>query len=169
MLKILLVCTFLFIHAANVEADDISLHLKAIDDYALNEVNRKNTYQGTEVVIFYLGDTKFGIGFWPALDTRTPPGVHPFIALIAWTPEGWEMVGKMSPIWFDELGMYTGDDASDLENYMWYIGEELTNPLQEYLAKTGNNTVPLENWKKVLALLATVRLEGGRLEFDRSL
>jgi len=145
----------------------IALHLKNIADYALNEINRKNTYQGTELIDFVEGNTKFGIGFWTTTDNDDNP--HPFLCLIAWTPEGWEMVGKLGPIWNDDLMMYTGSDASDLDNYMWYIGEQLTKPLQEYLALKGENTVPLEKWKQVLTLLASVRFEGGRLEFDRKL
>lgn len=144
-----------------------SLHVKNINDFALNELNRKNTYQGSELVEFTEGSVKFGLGFWAAEDNDQ--NLHPFGCLIAWTPDGWKTLAKLPPLWNDELAMYMGSETDDLKNYMWFIGEQFTAPLQNYLADLGENTVPLENWKKVLTLMATARLEGGRLEFDRTL
>ncbi len=143
------------------------IHAKPIKDFTLNEINRKNTYQDTEIVDFIEGNTKFAVGFWPALDNDD--NEHPMLMLITWTPTGWITLAKLPPLWNDDLMMNMGSDSDDLNNYMWYIGETFTSPLQNYLATIGENTVPLENWKKVLTLLSSVRFEGGRLEFNRKL
>ena len=147
-----------------------SLSNKTIEDFELNELNKKNTFEGSEVAEFVEGTIKFGLGFWTAtLDQNGAISEHPFLCLIARTQAGWKVVAKLGALWFDELNMHMATEADDLDNYMWFIGETFTNPLLAYLRENGETDIPLENWKKVLKLLASARMGGGRLELDRHL
>lgn len=136
--------------------------------YELNEINRKNTYLNTELIELTIGSSKLGIGMWPAEHPNTGEE-YPMPALIVWTPEGWLVLDRVSPIWDNNLTMYTGSDDEDLRTYMWYLEESWSKSIQAYLTKIGENTVPLENWKKVFQLMATASFGGNRLNFERSL
>lgn len=139
-------------------------HLRSPEEWALNEINKKNTYMDSDVVEFVEQDQKFALGFWGTVSNQDNKE-HPFLALIAWTPNGWRFIENLSPLWNDDLGMDTGSEEDDLRNYLWFIGEKLSGPMNDYLAESGNNPMPLTNWQKVLKLLATVHIEGGRIKF----
>lgn len=145
------------------------IHSKAIEDFIPNELNKANTFEGSHVIEFFVGGNKFGLGFWAANSGGGVEGDHPFVALLNWTPDGWILLNKLSPLWNDDLGMFTGSPDSDLENYMWFIEQSFTPTLQKFLADKGENTVPLTNWQKVLELLKTVTVSSDALNFNKTL
>jgi len=139
-------------------------YLKKVEDFQLNELNRKNTYMESDTAEFAEGPILFRVGFWPA--EHPDKSIHPFACLIAYTPDGWELVAKMLPIWSGELGMDTGTDLSDLKSYMWHMGNVMSEPLNQYLNSKGEAEMPLEKWQQVLALMASGRVKNGELKFD---
>jgi len=140
------------------------------EDFTPNQLSKNNTHKGSPVIEFMVEGVKFGLGFWTTtFPNNTHLGEQPLLALISWTPEGWIVVGKMLPIIDDNLNMQTGSPEDDLDNYMWHIGNKFTTPLKDYVSTVKGEPVNLESWEKVLKLLATARMENGRLEFDRFL
>lgn len=118
----------------------------------------------SETVEFTEGSIRFRVGFWPA--EHPDLSIHPFACLIAYTPEGWELVAKMGPIWSGELDMHMGSDLDDLKNYMWHMGNTMSEPLNQYLTSRGEAEMPLEKWQQVLVLMASARVENGAIKFD---
>jgi len=136
-------------------------------EFALNELNRTNTHEGSEVVMFHEGDIKFALGFWTATAASASLTDSPFLALIAWTPEGWEFVAKLGVIWNDDLGMNMGSVEDDIYNYLWYIGQKFDKPMQDYLRDNGMSDVPVTMWEKVLKALSSVVVENGHIKFPK--
>ena len=134
-------------------------------EFGLNELNKKNTHEGSQVVEFYTSGAKFALGFWTATAVSATTIDSPFLALIAWTPNGWEFIAKLGPLWNDDLGMHMGSEEEDMLNYLWYIGQTFDAPLAEYLAGNGMSDAPTTMWQKVLAKLANVNVVDGHIKF----
>jgi len=134
--------------------------------FELNELNRTNTHEGSEVVMFNEGDVKFALGFWTATATGSLPD-SPFLALLAWTPNGWEFITKLSPLWNDDLGMNMGSVEEDIYNFLWYIGQKFDKPMQDYLRDNGMSDVPVTMWEKVLKAMAIVKVDNGHIKFPQ--
>jgi len=133
--------------------------------FGLNELNRKNTHEGSDVVMFYESDVKFGLGFWTAKTPSDSLTDSPFLALIAWTPEGWQFISRLGVVWNDDLGMDMGSEEEDIYNYLWYIGQSFDEPLQDYLRGLGVDDIPATMWEKVLKALSSVVVENGHIKF----
>lgn len=130
------------------------------EDYALNELNKNNTFDDSGVVIFYVNSIKFGIGFWPHLwDGK----YWPFLALIVWTPDGWKTLKALNMLLNDNLNMGTEDKAQAQKDYKWYIGNALTPIMQQHAAETGENTIPVTNWETIRAALNGIQIEDGKM------
>ncbi|MBL4680850.1 MAG: hypothetical protein JKY88_09025 [Pseudomonadales bacterium] len=140
-----------------------ALHLKT--SFEINELNKKNTFANSPAIEFTHQGIRFAFGFWTAEDTQTPVGFHPFLALIAWTPDGWEFIAKMGPIWNDELAMFMGSDTEDMNTYLWFIGETMNEPFRAYLAAVSGTTIPDTNWEKLLENLRKVFIENDKIKF----
>lgn len=133
--------------------------------FAPNELNKNNTHEGSHVVEFHHSGVKFALGFWTATAPRETLTDSPFLALIAWTPDGWEFVAKLGVIWNDDLGMNMGSEEDDIRNYLWYIGQSFDDPMATYLSDNGMSDVPTTMWEKVLAKLANVNIVDGHIKF----
>ena len=147
-------------------------HQKPIEEFVLNELNKKNTFEDSGVVEFYNQGHKFGLGFWTTSDEGVGDtyGDSPFSCLIAWTPKGWVLLHKLSPIWGDDLGMNMFDEEEDLEVYMWFAADQFNQPMRDFINQAGGSEVPEKQWQKVLALYRTVRInDAGFIEFDGTL
>lgn len=131
-----------------------------VSDYPINSLNKTNTYEDSGIVEFSVGSIRFALGFW---GTPYQDKSHPYLCLISWTPEGWVVVGKLSPLWNDELNMHMGNSEEDLKTYAWYIGNTFTPLMQEYAEESGEGTIPLTNWEKTRQALNSVKLVNGKI------
>lgn len=152
----------LIVIACPLFANALPLHFK--DSYEANELNRNNTFEGSPRVIFTYQDQKFSLGFYITVFDEDPSTAYPFLALTAWTPEGWMVVAKMNPIINDDLGMYTGTEEEDIYTYLWYIGQTFDGPMLDYLRVNGggdNDVIvgdTLRMWEKILNKLTGVQV-----------
>ena len=155
-----------------------ALHQKAVEDFALNELSKNNTHQGSPRQEFFLGGFKFHVGFWTTI--LADGSGHPFMALTAWTPEGQRVLATGMFIYNNDPNIGMASPGEDLKNFMWLIGEQFTPPLIKYLEEKEvadevmqvddvDNDAVISFYEKVLALLPSVRFENGRLEFDREI
>ena len=136
-------------------------------EFGINELNKKNTHNGTQVVEFYTNGAKFALGFWTSTAASSTLTDSPFLALIAWTPDGWVCIERLGTIWNDDLGMDMGNEEEDIHNYLWYIGQTFDEPLQNYLRDLGMSDVPATMWEKVLKAMASVVVENGHIKFPK--
>lgn len=135
-----------------------------IDEYEPNEIRRINTWEAHELVQFTINEVRFGIGFWP---TEHPSaGTAPFAALITWTPGGWITLARIHPLWDDALWMGTGNDADDLAEFMWYMGEVFSPAIRSYLVSVGAITIPNTQWGKALFLMDSIKIDDTDITFD---
>ena len=155
----------------------MNIHQLPLADFKLNQLNRLNGFKGSQSVELEIAGSRFRVGFWETIANNTPT---PLLALIVWTPEGWKVVGRAGMIYGNDLAMETGSAAEDLKQYMWWAGKELTPYLTAYLESLGSldeatgvedadESGTLEEWEKVLHLLATVRFENNELLFDQEI
>lgn len=158
--------TIIFVLTALFAIQASAIENKPIEDYALNEINRLNTWEGHALIQFTVNDVRFGVGFWP--QEHPTLATAPFAALIAWTPQGWKALKVMGALWNDNLQMYTGSVDGDIAEYMWFVGQTFTPVMKQYLVDVGALVVPSTNWGKVLFLLDTVNTDKAELTFDRS-
>ena len=147
----------------------VSLHLQ--DGYALNELNRNNTFEGSPRILFNHGGQKFSFGFYTATIDDKPDEAHPFLVLTVWTPEGWYFLSKLPPIWYGNLAMYTGSEQEDIENYLWYIGQTFDPPMIDYISTHGGadgdviTGGDLAIWEKILNELVSVQVVDDHIIF----
>ena len=152
-----------------------SLHLQP--QYAVNELNKANTFQGSQRVLFTHQEQKFAMGFYPATIDNKPDEEHPFLVLTAWTQDGWVFLAKLPPIWGGNLGMFMGSERDDIHNYLWYVGQTFDGPMADYLYQAvsdgdgsgdggGTPQVPLVMWQKILQRLQAVDVVDDQLQFN---
>ena len=137
-------------------------------DYNPNEINRKNTWQGSLLHQITINETRFGIGLWP-LEHITRPD-YPFAALIVWTPQGWITLKTLTAIGANgNLNMGTGSPESELSTYMQYLEWEFTPIIQEYMSSIGADlpNTPGTVWEKVLYLMSSGYYGEFQLFFDK--
>ena len=159
--------------------------LNRIEDIALNQLNRKNTFRDLGIAEVTLENYRFAFGLWPTLNQNT--GVaSPVPALIVWTPLGWKTLALSFSFWdsnpgdgiFDiniDVNVDGVENAEDLADIMWHL-EGVFNPaISDFLAanppagEEQTVTVGTEDWDKIDRLLKTARFENGKLKFDWSL
>ena len=134
-------------------------------NFTPNELNKNNTHEGSQVVEFYTSGAKFALGFWTATAASDTLADSPFLALIAWTPNGWEFIARLGVIWNDDLNMNMGSEEEDVHNYLWYIGQSFDEPLAAYLSENNMSDAPTTMWEKILAKLANVNIVDGHIKF----
>jgi len=157
-------------------------HQKKIEDFELNELNRHNTFRGSDFIDFPALGHKFRTAFYTTnVPTGSIAGDHAFLCFLAWTPDGWKLLAKLPPIWNGDLAMDMGSPEEDLKNYMWMIEQEFGPALTKHVAesegaesatgiKDQDGDGSIDAWERVIALLATARIEGaGALKFDWSM
>ncbi len=141
-------------------------HQTPIEDFALNQLNKNNTYMSSESYEVPIGEYRFRVGLWPSEVNGTD---HPFPALIVWTASGWRVLAKGPLIYDDNLNMNMPSPEEDLANFMWFIEQQFNPAVTLFLAETGSNEVPVSNVGKVLYLMATVRVVNEQLVFTRAI
>lgn len=147
-------------------------HAKKIGDYALNELNRKNTYKQLNCPEFTYAGYIFRFGFWPS---NINGKLHPYMAMIVWTPEGWKTLETGVLLYNEDIRIdeASSDLAEDLKVFMWHIGNVFTpafvafmkeSPVIDAVAAGDVTMTPLE---RIVELLSTVRVNAsGELEFS---
>lgn len=131
-----------------------------VSDYPINALNKTNTYEDSGVVEFSVGSLRFALGFW---GTPYQEMEHPYLCMTAWTPEGWVVVGKLSPLYNDELQMHMGSNEADLKTYAWYIGSTFTPLMQAYASEQGDTSVPSANWERIRQALNTIAIVNDKM------
>lgn len=149
---------------------------KAVADYALNELNRNNTFQNSDVVTFDHKRLKFMFGFYTrVVETGGAAGSWPFLVFMG-RPNtqgvGWRVLWQSNTIVKNDLGMGMDDADLDRETYMWYVADRCNDALEAFLEEyeLDFDESDLQEWQKVLYLLRSVTVdENNKLHFDTEL
>tara|TARA_R110000772_G_scaffold106461_7_gene208474 strand:+ start:3090 stop:3554 length:465 start_codon:yes stop_codon:yes gene_type:complete len=148
-------------------------HVKKVSDFAIGELNRKNTYKQLDCPEFAYAGYRFRFGFWPS---EINGELHPYMAMIVWTPEGWKTLANKILLYKEDIRIddVSTDLAQDIDILMWHIGQVFTPAFVAFIkeapvldaGEAGEiNMTPLE---RIVKLLATARVTpSGELEFDR--
>lgn len=122
---------------------DMMPHQTPIAEFAPNQLNRKNTYQGLPSVEIESEGFRFRIGFWETFNNNNGEKA-PYMALIYWTAAGWIVLDKLSPIWNDDITAFgnTADREDQVKNYVWWLAVEFNAAIQEFIME---NLGDLEN------------------------
>lgn len=150
-------------------------HHKKVIDYAINELNRKNTYEQLDCPEFRHAGYRFRFGFWPS---EVNGGTHPFMAMIVWTPQGWKTIDTGIFLYNADIRL---DDANssveeDLKDFMWHVGQTFTKAFVAFLSsapvrdKQAIEEITSSPLELVVRLLSTAKVtSSGELDFDREL
>lgn len=135
---------------------------RPIADYPKNALNKTNTFENSGIARFMVGDTEFAMGFWET-PNQNDNSVWPYLALISWTSDGWVVVGRLAPLWNDDLNMHNGSASEDIKTYAWYIGDTFTPLMQQYIVDSGGVPVVKKNWERIRELLNGVQFINGEI------
>lgn len=131
-----------------------------VEEYSPNDLNENNTYQNSSFIEFAFAGLQFAVAFY---GTPYDDEEHPYLNLVVNSEQGWIKLGHMGPMWRGALRRDPNPTALVVESYMDDVSKEFTALMKNYASANGEEGAILENWEKILKLLASIRVENGEI------